>query len=135
VDRDTGRVTVLDYVAVQDVGKAINPAEVEGQIQGGVVQGLGWALFEQMQYDEQGQLLTGTFADYALPMAVDVPNITPVLVEIPSPRGPYGARGVGEPPVVPPAAAIANAVEDAVGVRVTDLPITSEKVLRGLGAI
>jgi CO/xanthine dehydrogenase Mo-binding subunit len=120
---------------VHDVGKAINPAEVEGQIRGGVVQGLGWALFEQMQYDEQGQLLTGTFADYALPMAMDVPNITPVLVEIPSPRGPYGARGVGEPPVVPPAAAIANAVEDAVGVRVTDLPITSEKVLRGLGAL
>jgi len=135
VDPDTGHVQVTDYVAVQDVGKAINPPEVEGQIRGGVTQGLGWALFEQMRYDEQGQLLTGTFADYALPLAIDVPNITPVIVEVPAPRGPFGARGVGEPPVVPPAAAVANAVEDAIGARITDLPITSEKVLRALGRL
>src|SRR5207249_10286125 len=116
VDPETGEVRVLDYVAVQDVGFAINPAEVEGQITGGVTQGLGWALFEGLVYDENGQALTGTWMDYALPHIQDVPNITPVLVEIPSSLGPFGAKGVGEPPVVPVGAAIANAVFDAVGV-------------------
>ncbi len=135
VDRETGAIAVTDYVAVQDVGKAINPAELEGQVAGGVTQGLGWALFEQMLYDGEGQLQTGTFADYALPLAIDVPNIRSVFVEIPSLRGPYGARGIGEPPVVPPLAAVANAVAAAVGVRISELPITSEKLLRGLGTI
>ncbi len=132
VDPGTGEVRVLDYVAVQDVGFAINPAEVEGQIQGGVTQGLGWALFEGFVYDENGQLLTATLMDYALPHSVDVPHITPVLVEIPSALGPFGAKGVGEPPVVPVGAAIANAIYDAVGARVAQLPITSERLFKAM---
>lgn len=134
VDPDTGEVRVLDYIAVQDVGCAINPAEVEGQIYGGVTQGLGWALFEGYEYDENGQLLTSTFMDYALPHSQDVPNITTILVEVPSERGPFGAKGVGEPPVIPVGAAIANAVADAVGVRVTEMPITPERLFRALQA-
>src|SRR5712692_3175339 len=132
VDPETGEVRVLDYVAAQDVGRAINPAEVEGQIHGGVVQGIGWALLEGMTYDEQGQLLTSTLMDYALPHSQDVPTITPLLVEVPSELGPFGAKGVGEPPVVPVAAAIANAIRDAVGVRMTQLPMTPERVFASL---
>ncbi len=132
VDPETGEVRVLDYIAAQDVGRAINPAEVEGQIHGGVVQGIGWALFEGMAYDEQGQLLTATLMDYALPLAKDVPTITPLLVEVPSELGPFGAKGAGEPPVVPVAAAIANAIRDAVGVRMTQIPMTPERVFASL---
>ncbi len=132
VDPETGEVYVLDYVAIQDVGFAINPAEVEGQIHGGVAQGLGWALFEGLVYDEHGQALTSTLMDYALPHSVDVPVITPILVEAPSALGPFGAKGVGEPPVVPVGAAIANAVYDAVGVRAASLPITAESLFAAL---
>jgi len=132
VDPGTGEVRVLDYVAVQDVGFAINPAEVEGQIYGGVTQGLGWALFERFIYNEDGQILTSTFMDYALPHSEDVPNITTILVEVPSALGPFGAKGVGEPPVVPVGATIANAIFDAVGVRVTELPITSESLFMAM---
>src|SRR5947209_6981142 len=132
VDPETGEVRVLDYIAAQDVGRAINPAEVEGQIHGGVVQGIGWALFEEMVYDESGQLLTSTLMDYALPHSQDVPTITPLLVEVPSQLGPFGAKGVGEPPVVPVAAAIANAIKDAVGVRMTQIPMTPERVFAAL---
>jgi CO/xanthine dehydrogenase Mo-binding subunit len=128
VDPETGEVRVLDYVAVQDVGFAINPGEVEGQVYGGVTQGLGWALFEQLVYDDNGQLLTSTFMDYALPHSVDIPHFSSVLVEVPSALGPFGAKGVGEPPVVPVAAVIANAICDAVGIRVTQLPITPERL-------
>jgi len=134
VDPETGDVRVLDYIAAQDVGRAINPAEVEGQIHGGVVQGIGWALFEGMTYDEQGQLLTSTLMDYALPHSMDVPTITPILVEVPSELGPFGAKGVGEPPVVPVAAAIANAIKDAVGVRMAELPMTPEHVYDAMRA-
>jgi CO/xanthine dehydrogenase Mo-binding subunit len=132
VDPETGVVRVLDYVAVQDVGFAINPAAVEGQIHGGVTQGLGWALFEGFVHDENGQLLTSNLMDYALPHSEDVPLITPVLVEVPSGLGPFGAKGVGEPPVVPVGAAIANAIFDAVGVRVTQLPITPERLFKAM---
>ena len=132
VDPETGEVRVLDYVAIQDVGLAINPALVEGQIHGGVTQGLGWALFENMVYDENGQLLTSNLMDYALPHSYDVPNISTILVEVPSDLGPFGAKGVGEPPVVPVGAAIANAVYDAVGARVTQLPITPERLFTAL---
>ena len=132
VDPETGEVRVLDYVAAQDVGFAINPAEVEGQIHGGVAQGLGWALFEGLVYDETGQALTSSFMDYALPHSPDVPNITPLLVEVPSKLGPFGAKGVGEPPVVPVGAAIANAVHAAVGARVNQLPITAERLFTAL---
>jgi CO/xanthine dehydrogenase Mo-binding subunit len=132
VDPDTGEVCVLDYLAVQDVGFAINPGEVEGQIYGGVTQGLGWALFEQLVYDENGQLLTSSFMDYALPHSVDIPHFSSILVEVPSDLGPFGAKGVGEPPVVPVGAVIANAIFDAVGVRVTQLPITPERLFMAM---
>ncbi|MCC6179948.1 MAG: xanthine dehydrogenase family protein molybdopterin-binding subunit [Chloroflexi bacterium] len=132
IDTDTGKVTVLDYVAAQDVGKAINPAEVEGQIVGGVLQGIGQALYEQMAYDESGQLITGSLLDYAIPSAGHAPTIKPILVEVPSAHGPYGAKGVGEPPVIPAPATIANAVADAIGVRLSDIPITSQAVAAGL---
>ncbi len=132
VDPETGIVRVLDYLAAQDVGFAINPAEVEGQVYGGVTQGLGWALYEGYVYDDSGQLLTSNLMDYALPHSEDVPNIIPLLVQIPSALGPFGAKGVGEPPVVPVAAAIANAIYDAVGVRVTELPITPERLFSAM---
>ncbi len=132
VDPETGEVRVLDYLATQDVGFAINPAEVEGQIIGGVTQGLGWALYERFVYDENGQLLTSTLMDYALPQSTEIPRIMPLLIEVPSPLGPFGAKGVGEPPVIPVGAAIANAVFDAVGVRVPNLPITPERLFKAM---
>jgi len=128
VDPDTGRVQVLNYLAVHDVGRVINPPEVEGQIHGGVVQGIGRALWEQLAYSAEGQLLSTNFADYILPASSDVPNIMVALLEVPSPLGPYGAKGVGEPPCVPVAAAIANAVGDAVGRTPTMVPMTPEMV-------
>jgi CO/xanthine dehydrogenase Mo-binding subunit len=134
VDADSGRVRVTGYAVAQDVGRAINPALVRGQIHGGVAQGIGWALLEQMVYDEGGTLTTGTFADYALPRSTDVPPVDVQLVEVPSARGPFGAKGVGEPPVVPVAAAIANAIADASGARVDVLPITPQRVVAALAA-
>ncbi len=133
VDQETGAVRLLRFVALQDVGRAINPLAVEGQIHGGVAQGIGWGLTERMVYDEGGQLLTGSLMDYALPKTVTVPPIEVELLEVPAPDGPFGARGVGEPPVVPGAAAIANAIRDAVGVRVTELPVTAERLYRLCG--
>jgi len=132
VDEETGGVTILDYVAVQDVGFAINPAAIEGQMLGGVAQGIGWGLLERMVYDEDGALLTAALTDYALPRALAVPRVDTVVVEVPSDEGPFGAKGVGEPPVVPAAAAIADAIADATGVRVTSLPITPDRLLRVL---
>jgi CO/xanthine dehydrogenase Mo-binding subunit len=132
VDRDTGQVTPLQYVAVQDVGFALNPLMVLGQIHGGTVQGIGWGLHEAMVYDDHGQLLTGTFMDYDIPKIDNVPTVETVLVENPSPQGPFGARGIGEPPITAPAAALANAVRDATGVRVTETPIRSETLWRAL---
>lgn len=129
VDHDTGEVTIHRYVAVQDVGFAINPAAVEGQIQGGVAQGIGWALYEGMPYDEDGQPRASSLMDYALPKADMVPPIETVLVEVASDAGPYGAKGVGEPPAIPGAAAIANAIKDATGARMTVLPIRAADVL------
>jgi CO/xanthine dehydrogenase Mo-binding subunit len=132
VDLDTGVVELIDYIATQDVGRAINPAAVEGQILGAVAQGIGWGLYEQMVHDENGQLVTGTLMDYALPRAYDVPPVTIALIEVPSPDGPFGARGVGEPPIIPVAAAIANAIHDATGVRPTAIPITAERLWQAL---
>ncbi|MBI4279553.1 MAG: xanthine dehydrogenase family protein molybdopterin-binding subunit [Armatimonadetes bacterium] len=133
VDPETGEVRGLRYVALQDVGFAINPKAIQGQIHGGVAQGVGWALLERMMYDERGQPVTATLMDYALPSAVAVPPIDVELIEVPLPHTPFGARGVGEPPVVPVAAAIANAIYDAVGVRVTRLPVTPEALLAAMG--
>lgn len=132
VDADSGRVRVVDYAVAQDVGRAINPAAIHGQIHGGVAQGIGWALLERMVYDEEGQLATGSFADYAVPRASDVPPIRIALVEVPSERGPFGAKGVGEPPVVPVAATIANAIADATGARIEELPISPQAVVASL---
>ncbi|MBI4081615.1 MAG: xanthine dehydrogenase family protein molybdopterin-binding subunit [Candidatus Lambdaproteobacteria bacterium] len=131
VDPETGQVKVVRYCAAQDVGLAINPMSVEGQIHGGVAQGLGQALCEQFTYRD-GQPQNAGFLDYKIPSALDVPMIETTLVEKPSVAGPYGAKGVGEPPVVPVPAAIANAIYNAVGVRVTSLPITPEKLRQAI---
>lgn len=127
VDPETGEVRVLRYVAVQDVGFAINPRLIEGQIEGGVVQGLGQALWEQIPYHD-GHPLVHNLSNYALPRITDVPPIESVLIESPSDVGPYGAKGVGEPPIIEPPAVVANALEAAAGVRITSLPITASKV-------
>lgn len=135
IDPETGKVEVLDYVAVQDVGKAINPAGIADQIMGGVMQGIGWALYERLAYDESGQIVTASLLDYTLPGIHQAPrSIEPIIIEVPSQSGPLGVRGVGEPPVVPAPAAVANAIRDASGVRLTDLPMTPERVVRALNA-
>jgi CO/xanthine dehydrogenase Mo-binding subunit len=132
VDDVTGETRPVRYVAVQDVGFAINPAEVEAQIHGGVAQGLGWGLYEGMVYDGEGQLLTATLMDYVLPRAEMVPPIETVLVEVPSEHGAYGAKGIGEPPAIPGAAAVANAIRDVTGRRILSIPIRPETVAAAL---
>jgi CO/xanthine dehydrogenase Mo-binding subunit len=133
VDPDTGAVTVLGHVIAQDVGRALNPALVSGQMQGGVAQGLGWALFEELAYDEHGQPATGSFVEYAMPTAGGVPAIDTEIVEVPAPEGPYGAKGVGEAPVVGVPGAVANAIAAATGgTRVRRLPMTPERVWRAI---
>src|SRR5213594_3290116 len=128
VDPDTGEVTIHDFVVVQDVGKAINPLGVEGQMQGGAVQSIGMALTEALTFDDQGRLTNPSLLDYKKLTAADLPNIETIIVEKPAPAGPFGARGVGEPPIVPAPAALANAVHDATGVRLTELPLTPERI-------
>ena len=132
VDPETGRVEILRFVAAQDAGRAIHPSYVEGQMQGGVVQGIGWALNEEYIYDEDGRLSNPGFLDYRVPVASDVPMIEPIVVEVPNPNHPYGVKGVGEVSICPPMAAIANAVADAVGRRMQDLPMSPPKVLEAL---
>jgi len=132
VDRETGEVELLRHVVAQDVGRALNPALVEGQMRGGAVQGIGWALFEQLDHDEDGHLLTGSFLDYAVPVAERVPEIDTLIVEVPAPDGPFGAKGIGEAPVVAAAPAIANAVAAATGARLHELPMTPARVWRAL---
>jgi CO/xanthine dehydrogenase Mo-binding subunit len=133
VDPETGQVTILRYTASQDVGRAIHPSYVEGQIQGGVVQGIGWALNEEYIYDKNGQLQNAGFLDYRMPVASDLPSIDPVMVENPNPDHPYGVKGVGEIPLVPALAAVANAIADASGKRLYELPMSPPKVLKALG--
>jgi CO/xanthine dehydrogenase Mo-binding subunit len=132
VDTDTGLVTVLRYTAFQDVGLALNPTAVEGQIEGSVVQGLGWALMEGFDYGPDGRLRNASLLDYRMPTALDVPKIDCVIVETPVPNVPYGVRGVGEVPIVPPGAAVANALARATGVRLWHMPMTPERVLGAL---
>jgi CO/xanthine dehydrogenase Mo-binding subunit len=132
VDQETGHVKILRYTAVQDCGRAIHPSYVEGQIQGGVTQGIGWALNEEYIYDKEGRLENPGFLDYRIPVASDLPMIEAVIVEVPNPRHPFGARGVGEVPIVPPMAAVANAIADATGVRLRDLPMSPPHVLAAL---
>ena len=132
VDRDTGRVDIIRYTAIQDAGRAIHPSYVEGQIQGGVAQGVGWALNEEYIYDAAGQLENPGFLDYRMPIASDLPMIDTVVVEVPNDAHPHGVRGVGEVPIAPPMAAVANAIQDAVGLRLDDLPMSPPKVLAAL---
>ena len=128
VDPETGKVDIIRYTAVQDAGKAIHPSYVEGQMQGGVVQGIGWALNEGYWYDEQGRLRNASLLDYRMPTPLDTPMIETIIVEVPNPGHPYGVRGAGEVPIVPPPAAIANAIYDAVGVRLRALPMSPDRV-------
>lgn len=132
VDMETGDVKVLNLVVIQDVGKAINPLTVEGQLQGGAVQGIGWALYEEMRYDDMGQSMTGSFMDYGIPSADQAAPIDAIMLEYPSQVGPFGARPVGEPPVIPTAAAIANAIANATGKRLSEMPMTPTRVLEAL---
>jgi CO/xanthine dehydrogenase Mo-binding subunit len=134
VDKETGHVAIERYTAIQDVGKAIHPSYVEGQIQGGAVQGIGWALNEEYIYNDKGQLENPGFLDYRCPVASDLPMIEAVLVEVPNPRHPFGARGVGEVPIIPPMAAIGNAIRRATGVEMHDLPMSPPKVRAALDA-
>ena len=134
VDKETGHVKILRYTAIQDVGKAIHPAYVEGQIQGGAAQGIGWALNEEYIYDKNGKLENAGFLDYRVPVASDLPLIEAVMVEVPNPRHPFGVRGVGEVPIVPPMAAVANAVRSATGLRMEHLPISPPKLRAAVDA-
>lgn len=129
IDPETGKMQVRKIALAVDVGKAINPSLIEGQITGGIVQGLATVLYEDMRFDDHGRLLNPNFTDYKIPTALDIPDeIVPIIVEVPQPDGPFGARGVGEHTMIPAAPVIANAVEDALGIRITSMPITAEKV-------
>ncbi|WP_300030443.1 xanthine dehydrogenase family protein molybdopterin-binding subunit [uncultured Roseobacter sp.] len=132
IDPETGATKVLRYTIFQDAGKAVHPDYVEGQMQGGAVQGIGWALNEEYIYGEDGRLQNPGFLDYRIPVASDLPPIETVILEIPNPGHPYGVRGVGETPIVPPLAAISNAVSRATGVRLTELPMSPPRLLRAL---
>jgi len=132
VDVDTGKVTILRFTALQDAGKAIHPSYVEGQIQGGVVQGIGWALNEEYYVSEQGQMMNSSFLDYRMPVSLDLPMIDTVIVEVANPSHPYGVRGVGEVCIVPPMAAISNALYNAIGVRLNSLPMNPGVILEAL---
>ena len=132
VDPETGKVDVLRYTAFMDVGTAIHPAYVEGQIQGGTVQGIGWALNEGYVYDENGSMQNSSFLDYRMPTSLDVPMIDTVMIEAPNPKHPFGVRGVGEAPIIPPLPALAIAVSNAIGVKMSDLPLTPDVILEAL---
>jgi CO/xanthine dehydrogenase Mo-binding subunit len=132
VDSDTGKIDILRYTAAQDVGTAIHPSYVEGQIQGGVAQGIGWALNEEYFYDAEGRMRNATYLDYRMPTCLDLPMIDCVLVEVPNPNHPYGVRGVGEVPICPPPAAINAALFDAVGVHMYELPMSPWRVQKAI---
>ena len=132
VDPETGKVEILRYTALQDVGKAIHPGYVEGQIQGGAVQGIGWALNEEYFMDDQGSMLNSSFLDYRMPTSLDLPMIDTVIVEVANNGHPFGVRGVGEVPLVPPMAAVANAIAAAIGTRTNRLPMTPATILETL---
>ena len=132
VDPETGKVDILRYTTVQDAGKAIHPSYVEGQVQGGAVQGVGWALNEEYYMSDDGRMMNSTFLDYRMPTSLDLPMIDTVIVEVPNPGHPYGVRGVGEVSIVPAIAAVANAISDAIGVRMTELPMTPARIVAAL---
>ncbi len=135
LDPETGKVDLLRYTAIQDVGKAVYPIYVEGQIQGGVTQGIGWGLNEGFLHDAEGHLINRSLLDYRLPTSLDLPMIDTVLIEVPNPGHPYGVRGVGEAPILAPPAAIANALADAAGIRLTRLPMSPDRILEALLAL
>jgi len=129
IDKQTGKIKVLKAAEALDVGKAINPINVRDQMIGGLLQGLATALYEDMRFDKNGKILNPNFTDYKIPTALDIPEeVVPIIVEVPQPDGPFGARGMGEHPMIPAAPMIANAVEDAIGIRIKALPITAEKI-------
>ncbi|MFO0891356.1 MAG: xanthine dehydrogenase family protein molybdopterin-binding subunit [Isosphaeraceae bacterium] len=132
VDPETGKVAILRYTAIQDAGKAVHPSYVEGQMQGGAVQGIGWALNEEYFFDSRDEMRNASFLDYRMPTCLDVPMIDTIIVEVPNPAHPFGVRGVGETPIVPPPATIANAIHKAVGVRMTELPISPPRLWKAL---
>ncbi len=132
VDQETGQTTVVRYTTAQDAGTAIHPSYVEGQMQGGVVQGIGWALNEEYIHDADGRMENSSFLDYRIPVASDLPMIDTIIVEVPNPAHPYGVRGVGEVGIVPPLAALANAIHGATGKRISDLPMSPIRVLAAL---
>ena len=132
VDPETVKVTILRFVAAQDVGCAIHPSYVEGQMQGGVAQGIGWALNEEYVYGAEGQLLNASYLDYRMPTCLDLPMIETIIVEVPNPSHPFGVRGAGETPIVAPPATIANAIQRATGVRMTELPISPARLWKAL---
>lgn len=132
VDPETGKVEILRYTAVHDVGQAIHPSYVEGQIQGGVAQGIGWALNEEYFYNDQGIMTNASLLDYRMPTSLDLPMLDTILVEVPNPTHPFGVRGIGEPPIIPPPAAIANALYQALGIRMKELPMSPGRVLEAL---
>ena len=134
VDPETGKVDILKFTAFMDSGTSVHPSYVEGQLQGGTVQGIGWALNEEYFYAEDGTMLNSSFLDYRMPTSLDVPMIDCVIVEVPNPRHPFGLRGVGEVPIVPPLAALSNAIYHAVGVRIHKLPLTPGSILEALEA-
>jgi len=134
VDPDTGKVDVLRYTALQDVGKAVHPSYVEGQLQGGVAQGIGWALNEEYVYNDSGEMSNSSFLDYRMPTSLDLPMIDTVIVEVANPGHPFGVRGVGEVCIVPPMGAVANAIHNAAGVRMDVLPMSPANVLEALWA-
>ena len=134
VDPETGKVTILRYTAVQDAGKAVHPSYVEGQMQGGVTQGIGWALNEEYWFDDQNRMRNASFLDYRMPTCLDVPMIETIIVEVPNPGHPFGVRGVGETPIVAPPAAVANAIYHATGKRLTELPMSPPKVWKALSS-
>jgi xanthine dehydrogenase molybdenum-binding subunit len=132
VDEETGKVEIVRYTAVQDTGLAVHPAYVEGQMQGGAVQGIGWALTEEYLINEQGSMENATLLDYRIPTALDVPFIDTVIVEVANTNHTFGVRGVGEVPIAPPAPAIANAIHNATGLRLRELPMKPGRVLAAI---
>ena len=132
VDPETGKVDILRYTGFIDAGTSVHPSYVEGQVQGATVQGIGWALNEEYFYTEDGTMANSSFLDYQMPTSLDVPMIDTVVIEVPNPRHPYGLRGVGEVPIIPPLAALANAIHNAVGIRMYKLPMSPGAILEAL---
>ncbi|MFA4924360.1 MAG: molybdopterin cofactor-binding domain-containing protein, partial [Ignavibacteriaceae bacterium] len=129
IDKQTGKVKIPKVVLAVDCGKAINPDLVNGQITGGILQGIATVLYEDMRFDDKGKLINANFSDYKIPTAMDIPDeVVPIIIEVAQPDGPYGARGMGEHTMIPAAPIIANAVEDALGIRIKSMPITAEKI-------